>query len=51
MQAAGAIGAQRFAAARDALAELADRPLSEHADVFASVHAQLQDALAEIDGV
>ena len=39
-----------------AVAELAEldsldeRPLAEHADVFGRVHAQLQAALAEVDG-
>jgi hypothetical protein len=44
-------GADRFAAQRAALDTLADRPLSEHADTFGQVHAQLQAALAEIDGI
>ena len=29
---------------------LDERPLAEHADVFGRVHAQLQAALAEVDG-
>lgn len=29
---------------------LVQRPLSEHADVFARVHAQLQAALADVEG-
>jgi hypothetical protein len=29
---------------------LAERPLAEHADVFGRVHAQLQAALADVDG-
>ena len=41
----------RFAAQRAVLAGLAERPLDEHADAFAQVHAQLQAALAEIDGI
>lgn len=41
----------RFAAQRSALAEIPQRPLAEHADVFAEVHARLQAALAEIDGL
>ena len=41
----------RFAAQRAVLAGLAERPLDEHADTFAQVHAQLQAALAEIDGI
>jgi hypothetical protein len=44
-------GGDRFDAQRAALAGLADRPLSEHADVFGQVHAQLQAALADIDGI
>jgi hypothetical protein len=32
------------------LDELADRPLQEHAEVYQSLHADLQAALAEIDG-
>lgn len=33
-----------------ALDGLSDRPLAEHADVYAAVHTQLQNELAEIDG-
>jgi hypothetical protein len=32
------------------LDQLADRPLQEHAEVYQRVHADLQAALAEIDG-
>jgi hypothetical protein len=32
------------------LGTLDERPLAEHADVFGRVHAQLQAALAEVDG-
>lgn len=41
----------RFAEQRSALAAIPQRPLAEHADVFAEVHARLQAALAEIDGL
>lgn len=41
----------RFAAERAALAELDQRPLGEHAEIFGQVHSQLQAALAEIDGI
>jgi hypothetical protein len=41
----------RFAAERAALSGLDQRPLGEHAEVFAQVHGQLQAALAEIDGI
>lgn len=41
----------RFAAPRAALASLDERGLDEHAEVFARVHADLQAALAEIDGL
>lgn len=33
-----------------AIEDIADRPLAEHADVYAAVHTQLQGELAEIDG-
>jgi hypothetical protein len=33
----------------DALDGLAERPVHEHAAVYERVHAQLQDALSEID--
>jgi hypothetical protein len=46
-----AAGADRFAAQRAALAGLDGRPLDEHADVFAEVHAAMQASLAEIDGI
>jgi hypothetical protein len=32
------------------LDELPDRPLQEHAEVYQGLHADLQAALAEIDG-
>lgn len=32
------------------LGTLDERPLAEHADVFGRVHAQLQAALADVDG-
>ncbi len=32
------------------LDQLADRPLHEHAEVYQGVHADLQAALADIDG-
>jgi hypothetical protein len=47
---------QRSAEPGPAVADLAElgtldeRPLAEHADVFGRVHAQLQAALAEVDG-
>lgn len=31
------------------LAQLADRPVAEHVDVFDAVHRRLQDALATLD--
>ncbi len=40
----------RIASSLAALDRIAERPLAEHADVFSRVHAELQDALAEIDG-
>ncbi len=43
--------ADRFAAQRAVIAGLDERPLDEHADVFAEVHAALQASLAEIDGI
>lgn len=33
-----------------AIEDISDRPLAEHADVYAAVHTQLQGELAEIDG-
>lgn len=44
-------GADRFAAEREALSGLQQRPIGEHAEVFAQLHGQLQAALAEIDGI
>jgi hypothetical protein len=44
-------GPDRFAAQREALAGLDQRPLGEHAEVFGQVHGQLQAALSEIDGI
>jgi hypothetical protein len=49
--AAGERAPDRFAAQREALAGLDQRPLGEHAEVFGQVHGQLQAALAEIDGI
>ena len=44
---------QGAAACRDdtslRLADMHDRPLAEHADLFETLHAQLQIALADID--
>ena len=40
----------RVAASVAALDTLADLPLSEHADVYQHVHAQLHAELAAIDG-
>lgn len=34
-----------------ALADLEERPLPEHVEVFDAVHRTLQDALASLDGV
>lgn len=42
--------AQRITSHLGALDTLDSRPLAEHADVFHRVHAELQAALAEIDG-
>lgn len=44
-------GPDRFAEQRAELAAVGQRPLPEHADVFAAVHSRLQAALAEIDGL
>jgi hypothetical protein len=40
----------RIAAQLEALDTLPGRPLTEHADVYQQVHAELQAALGEIDG-
>jgi hypothetical protein len=45
----GPAAADRFAEQRAELAAVPQRPLAEHADVFAAVHSRLQEALAEID--
>jgi hypothetical protein len=33
----------------DVLAQLADRPLADHAEIYQQLHAELQQALAEIE--
>lgn len=40
----------RVADAVRSLDDVAERPLAEHADLYQRVHAELQSALAEIDG-
>lgn len=42
--------ASRIAEEVASLATLSELPLSEHADAYQRVHAELQRALAEIDG-
>lgn len=42
-------GRTRTAVAVSRLSSLSELPLAEHAEVFQSIHGELQDALAEID--